>query len=170
MFEKNLINIPYWKEKFQDAKYTYFNAGVLLMNLDQIRITEIWKEWIELAKQKWEYHDQDILNITCLDKILYLSPRYNATYPIRAKGADQWDLFRKDDLAEKPVIYHFTASKPWDAKYMDQSKVWWNFVRNHTDEFLYFLDQYKKKDTINKKINRITTKGKRMFSKIFLKS
>ena len=167
VFEKHLVNISYWKEKFQNAKYTYFNAGVLLMNLNQIRSTEIWKEWIELAKQKWEYHDQDILNITCMNRILYLPPKYNATYPIRARGASLWDLFSREELTEAPVIYHFTASKPWDSKYMDQSKVWWDFVINHTTEYNYYLKRYNELDTINKKMRRFTAKGKRIFTKLF---
>mgnify|MGYP000535082720 CR=1 FL=1 len=166
VFEKHLMNIPYWKEKFQNAKYTYINAGVLLMNLEQIRSTEIWREWIDLAKHKWEYHDQDIMNISCINKILYLPPKYNATYPIRAKGADLWDLFSSEELIEKPVIFHFTASKPWDSKYMDQSKVWWDFVKNHTTEYKYYLKRYNKLDTINKKMQRFTLIGKRIFTKL----
>lgn len=166
VFEKHLINIDYWEERFKKSKYTYINAGVLLMNLEQIRTTEIWKEWVELAKYKWEYHDQDILNISCMNKVLFLPPKYNATYPIRAKGADFWDLFTSEELAEKPVIFHFTASKPWDSKYMNQSQVWWAFVKNHTEEYNYYLNRYNKLDSINKKMQRLVLKGKRIFAKI----
>jgi UDP-glucose:(galactosyl)LPS alpha-1,2-glucosyltransferase len=170
VFEKHLKNIHYWEEKFINAKYTYINAGVLLMNLKQIRFTEVWKEWLELAKKKWEYHDQDILNMSCMNKILYLPPKYNATYPIRAKGSDLWDLFSKEELNEKPVIFHFTASKPWDSKHVSQSNIWWDFVKKHTNEYHYFLKRYNKLDTINKKMTRFTSKGKRIFTRLFSSS
>jgi lipopolysaccharide biosynthesis glycosyltransferase len=166
VFEKHVTDIDYWEERFKNSKYTYINAGVLLMNLEKIRITMVWKEWIELAKHKWEYHDQDILNMTCVNRILYLPPKYNQTYPIRAKGADLWDLFSSEELLEKPVIYHFTAVKPWDSKYMNQSKVWWDFVKNNTKEYNYYLKRYNKIDTINKKIKRFTSKIERIFAKI----
>ncbi|UJF29146.1 glycosyltransferase family 8 protein [Kaistella sp. 97-N-M2] len=170
VFEEHLVEIPYWKEHFSNAKYTYINAGVLLINLEKIRLTKIWEKWLELAKYKWEYHDQDILNMSCKNKILFLSPKFNATYAVRAKGADQWDLFSKYELSEKPVIYHFTAKKPWDSKYMDQSTVWWNFVKNNTTQYSYFYKRYNKEDVIRKKLNRISLKMKRVFTIIFPRS
>ena len=129
VFEKHLKEIAYWKEKYENFKSYYINAGVLLLNLKEIRATKIFKEWITLSNENWEYHDQDILNMSCFGRIYYLPPKYNATYAIRAKGSSNWGLFSNEELSEEPVIYHFTASKPWNAKYMKQSRVWWNFVK-----------------------------------------
>lgn len=155
VFEKNIKNIPYWKNEFQDSKNTYFNAGFLVMNLEEIRKTEIWKDWLSLSSKIWEYHDQDILNITCKNKIVFIPPKFNATYAIRAKGASNWKLFTKNQLEEKISVYHFTAGKPWNAKYMNQSKVWWSFVKEHTNLYPYFISNYNKIDTLRNKIDRV---------------
>tara|TARA_B110000967_G_scaffold2688_1_gene2815 strand:+ start:36 stop:989 length:954 start_codon:yes stop_codon:yes gene_type:complete len=155
-FDKQLKEVVYWNEKFNDAKNSYFNSGVLLLNLAEIRSTYIWREWLELLlKEKWEYLDQDILNITCRNKTVFLPPKYNATYAIRAKGSDQLGLFSKDELTDTPVIYHFTAKKPWNAKYMNQSDVWWSFIKEYDiTKYRYFLKRYRESQTPNVKLQR----------------
>lgn len=158
--DKLLSKLSYWKQRFGDSKSGYINAGVLLLNLKQIRKEEIWKEWLEYGHEQWEFHDQDILNITCKGRIAFLPPKYNATYAIRAKGAEGYGLFSKAELSAPPVIFHFTAAKPWNAKYMSQAKVWWNFVKEHTDLYDYFLTEYKKIDTTTKKIKRFLRRVK----------
>ena len=168
VFDKHMLNIDYWKVKFQNSKYTYINAGVLLMNLSEIRNSEVWKKWIELSKYKWEYHDQDILNMSCSNKILFIPPKYNATYPIRAKGAGLWDLFSKEELSETPVIYHFTAKKPWNAKYMNQADVWWSFIKKYDiTKYRYFLKRYRESQTPSVKLQRFYQRSiKRIFKTI----
>lgn len=165
IFEKNMKQIEYWPKIFGDSKNKYINAGFLIMNLNEIRKIGIWEEWLRLSKNKYEYHDQDILNMTCKDRILYLKPKYNSTYPIRAKGAENWNLFTKEELSEQPVIYHFTAAKPWNAKYIKQNRVWWEFIKNHTDLYPYFIKEYKNKQTILIRFKR----QKKRFLNLFLK-
>lgn len=167
VFDTHMLNIDYWKAKFQYSKYSYINAGVLLMNLREIRYTKIWKEWIELSKQNWEYHDQDILNMSCSNKILFLPPKFNATYPIRAKGADLWDLFSKKELSETIVIYHFTASKPWNSKYSEQSSVWWDFIKRYDAElYIDFLRVYRKSQTVKVISQRFGTRSIQILRRI----
>jgi hypothetical protein len=93
--------------------------------------------------------------MTCQNKIHYLPPKYNATYAIRAKGAEKWPLFTKEALSEKPIVYHFTAAKPWNAKYMKQADVWWNFVQKHSNLYDDYLNNYKKQNTFAVKFNRL---------------
>jgi len=173
VFEKHIENIPYWKKTFGDSKYTYINSGFLIMNLTEIRKTEIWKKWIKLSSQPWEYHDQDILCMTCKEKITYLAPKYNSTYAIRAKEAINWDLFTKEELSQKPVVLHYTAGKPWNSKYMKQADEWWYFVENHTDLYSYFLSNYKKNYKLHHKIkrltNRVINKIKRLINRVINK-
>jgi len=152
--EKLLSQLDYWEKSFGDFKSDYINAGVLLMNLKEIRKHGLAKKWLEYRNEKWEFFDQDILNISCKGKIKYLAPKYNATYAVRASGAESYGLFSKAELSETPVIFHFTAAKPWNAKYMSQAKVWWDFVKNNTTMYDYFLTEYKKKYTLKRKVNR----------------
>lgn len=144
VFDRLLIEIPYWKERFHDSKNTYFNAGVLLMNLDLIRKDNLSEYWKKLSLLNWEFHDQDILNFSCKNRVFFLPPKFNATYPIRAKGNDKREIFSKEALNVTPSIYHFTASKPWNSKYISQSDVWWKFLKKETLYYDYFLYEYKK--------------------------
>jgi lipopolysaccharide biosynthesis glycosyltransferase len=51
----------------------YFNAGVLVLNLEAFRNTISMKELLDFsASEEWQFPDQDILNILCEDKVLFL--------------------------------------------------------------------------------------------------
>ncbi len=163
VFESNIKNLPYWKEKFYDSKTTYINAGFLIMNLDEIRKSGIWEKWLELSKEKWEFHDQDILNMSCKNRIKFLPPKYNTTYAIRALKNKNCELFTKEELEEKPIVYHFKSAKPWNAKYMKQSDVWWDYVKNYNSLYLYFYERYKKNDKVSSKLKRLK---RRIFNKL----
>ena len=154
-FDNKMKTISYWPKYFGDSKELYFNAGVLLMNLKEIRSSSVEQQWAKMATKDWEFHDQDILNYSCKNKIRYLPPKYNASYPIRAKGASKWTLFSQKELHEDAVIYHFTASKPWNSKHISQADVWWTFLFNE-DKKLYtqFYDSYIGAQTFKIKINR----------------
>lgn len=58
----------------------YFNAGVLLINVDYCRRNHIWKQalhFIESKKENLRSHDQDVLNAVLKDQVLYLPINYN---------------------------------------------------------------------------------------------
>ena len=64
------LNLP-------SMKY-YVNAGVLLMNIKQIREDNMTQKFIKLTTRTYDFQEQDILNIACYGKILTLPPKYNA--------------------------------------------------------------------------------------------
>jgi lipopolysaccharide biosynthesis glycosyltransferase len=142
VFDSLMLKFDYWSKYFFDLKDDYINSGFLIMNLKEIRKTKIWEKWIDLSKNQWEFHDQDILNFTCKNKIHFLPPKYNMTYPLREDEAYKWGLFNENLLLETPIVYHFTASKPWHSKYLNQSDVWWVFLKENTDLYDYFLQKY----------------------------
>lgn len=52
--------------------YTYFNAGVLLMNLDFLRehnASEVMLERVYIDNDRYEYNDQDVMNEMFFDKV-----------------------------------------------------------------------------------------------------
>lgn len=96
----------------------YFNAGMLLMNLDWFRRDDISGQclnWIKDNAEVAKFMDQDALNVVCHGKILQLPARFNVTtgifkrefYGVYIDGKD-WD-----EAVENPVIVHYTAFKPW---------------------------------------------------------
>ncbi len=70
---KYRMNIP--------QEYSYFNAGVMLMNLRYLREADakrILLEKVYADNGRYEYNDQDVLNETYYDKLLYVPwEKYN---------------------------------------------------------------------------------------------
>jgi lipopolysaccharide biosynthesis glycosyltransferase len=95
-----------------EGKQEYFNAGVMLFNLDFIRKSgldekpfSILREW----KEKIGYADQDVLNLAYHGKVMFVSRRYNFT--------GKWGTREKPSCI---VIRHFASfsQKPWNCKLM----------------------------------------------------
>ena len=51
----------------------YINAGVLLINLARIRKDNIQNAFLKCAKKNYRHMDQDVINVVCQDKILFLN-------------------------------------------------------------------------------------------------
>lgn len=61
-------------------KDSYVNAGVLLMNLSQIRQDKLQDKWIREANTtRYSAHDQCILNKTCKGKINLMNNKFNVS-------------------------------------------------------------------------------------------
>ena len=120
-------------------KGQYVNAGIMLMNLAYIRESGIENEWLERAKRKYEYQDQDILNITCKDRIVYLPLKYNLAAYLIPKWFKQYytqGIYCKEesrDAQKKPVILHYAGEKPWDIREAYRVDEWWHYVLPQKD-------------------------------------
>jgi lipopolysaccharide biosynthesis glycosyltransferase len=113
----------------------YINAGILLINLKEIRTQDLYSTWIKLSKtETFKYYDQDILNITCQNRIVQLPLKFNF-YPgnknVGYKKAIKSRLHTKREFEEAmkfPVILHYIYIKPWDKRtYL--SHVWWEYAK-----------------------------------------
>jgi lipopolysaccharide biosynthesis glycosyltransferase len=95
---------------------SYFNAGVILVNIKAWRDDKLDEKFITIAKEyadKLEWVDQDILNIYFANNWYQLDKKYNGIH-----------ITQK--LAAEPVIIHYnTYSKPW------------HYVDTHPYNFLY---------------------------------
>ncbi len=120
------------EDYMNDAKYrrlglsgpkTYFNAGMLLINLDYWRKHNVYERCIDciaVIPEKLLLHDQDTLNIVLQNEVLHVSVRYNMqTGLLHIKRKLSEDV-RKDILecVNKPTIIHYTGPrKPWLKHY-----------------------------------------------------
>ena len=110
--------------------YRYFNAGVLLLNMKQIR-ERYGSEAYANAMAEWDYAmdcpDQDILNWVHRDAVGYLP-------------WDKWDLFSKhahqlgityEDVKAQAAIIHFAGSKPWNTTNLHYGieQLWWDYAK-----------------------------------------
>jgi lipopolysaccharide biosynthesis glycosyltransferase len=100
---------------------TYFNAGVLLINVKAWRKGKVSAQLIDLANKymdKIDWWDQDILNIFFSENWKTMDPRYNT-------------LLYADTLPENPVILHYAGrEKPWLYVYdPPYKKLYWKYLR-----------------------------------------
>ncbi len=85
---------------------SYFNAGLLLINLQKWRENNVSAQVIQFIKENptvIKLMDQDALNAVLYDKWLKLDPKWNYTSDIQ-----------KRHQIDNPAIIHFTGKyKPW---------------------------------------------------------
>ena len=115
------LNLP-------SMKY-YVNAGVLLMNIKQIREDNMTQKFIKLTTRTYDFQEQDILNIACYGKILTLPPKYNALITRLKENNLLRNLYSEQDIIEannSPHIIHYIGvKKPWKSFDVYMEKYWW---------------------------------------------
>ena len=120
------LNLPSMKK--------YVNAGMMIMNLKQIRNDNITQKFQELAKRNYDSQDQDVINVACYGKILTLPPKYNAMV-LSLKGNNPLlrDLYTEQEIYEannSPTIIHYANKfKPWNSIGVYKEKFWWNIAK-----------------------------------------
>jgi UDP-glucose:(galactosyl)LPS alpha-1,2-glucosyltransferase len=123
----------------------YFNAGFVMMNLEEIRKANFDDTWQMMSRQEHCFMDQDILNITFMDKVVYLPPRYNVLANL-VKHKNYQELLTENVFSQKeiedvyynPAVLHFAGRKPWDNKDVAYADEWWKYVREKTPLYDYF--------------------------------
>lgn len=108
---------------------TYYNAGVLLINLTMWRLAKIenvFMEYYRFMRGQLLYNDQDILNHCCKGRILTLSHTYNLSpnlfyfpryFVKRLQPAyDTGSAKEYAKILSSPVIIHYMGDeRPWIA-------------------------------------------------------
>lgn len=101
---------------------SYFNAGVLVMDLATMRRSDAVRGLVAVAAQRADrmsWYDQDALNVTFAGSWLALHPRWNAQNSLWTWAEWARALFGPELLAEAlstPAIVHFEGPavvKPW---------------------------------------------------------
>ncbi len=161
---------PYW-HLLSGMQGRYINSGVLLMNLDGIRRRGLERQWEELGRQKLYYQDQDILNITCKDAIVYLPLACN-----RLAYMQEADYHRfveeglstreeYEEAMEAPVILHYAGEKPWNRYDTNLGDVWWAYVNSQPDLNDLFDEERARRNHGPTLAGRAVRKMKKMFSR-----
>ena len=95
----------------------YFNAGVLLININFWRKNNLLEKFIEFATlhpERIVAHDQDILNYVLRNNKLRLPLKYNTQNGFLYKNVGiSWEYEKEiEDAIKNPFILHYTGSKP----------------------------------------------------------
>lgn len=116
------------KDKLVNSKY--FNSGVMLMNLKQIRNRYSFDTYIDAMKQ-WNFEmtapDQDILNYVHAGNVGYIDYK---KYDLFARMAynDGWD---EEKLKKENIIIHYAGDKPWGGAntHYCLEMLWWEYAK-----------------------------------------
>ncbi len=113
---------------------TYFNSGVMLLNLKKIRDENIEKKLMEAAKRNNKYwHDQNVLNSVFKNNCVLLDYRWNYLWSAPGNkdyGKTDYNERQKYDLARKnPMIIHYaTSTKPFTNNTWEWGKQFWDYA------------------------------------------
>lgn len=101
-------------------KHRYFNAGVLLIDLEAWRKRDFVNQALNLLSQEelqLDYADQDVLNVLCEGRTTYLPFRYNLQEAMLRRHVPEMNEEARRKIVENlscPAIIHFTyILKPW---------------------------------------------------------
>lgn len=138
----------------------YVNAGVLLFNLKQLREDKINLIFNEHLCKNYPYEDQDIINVCCYNRILFLPAKWNLftlfmgqLHQMREIGISESTI---DDFINRKGIIHYATPfiRPWEKESCWANDEWWNVAREWKNEISYQtlrkkVDEYEKKNTWN---------------------
>ena len=96
----------------------YFNSGMLLMNLEEMRKNNVEEQMLESLKYNlFAFPDQDCINYVCHDHVKIIEPKYNFMVLFKSTW-NRLDNEQKERLLpykeekERPLIIHYLL-KPW---------------------------------------------------------
>lgn len=133
-------------------KNKYLQAGFLMMNTKKMREDGIVDQFIALSKNKYQFQDQDILNIVCDGQYKLLPIMYNMTdyvYMFLHQKHEYFNNMSDTEISNalKKGTLHYNGHKPW-KKYSLNFDIWWEYYRSSpVFDYEYYYDFfYQKKD------------------------
>lgn len=139
------LNQNNWKEYATetlglDCPYDYFQAGVLILDLDRLRNTATSEDMIQLAlKNTFRCHDQDVMNIICKNNVFYIPQQWNTLMNWQEPGRSRMDIMKMAprmlyteymNARKTPYVIHFAGyQKPWDTVDCDFSEYFWEYAK-----------------------------------------
>lgn len=121
-----------------EKPYEYFQAGVILFNLDEMRKTLDVKSLLKFASSyEWELLDQDVLNFIAQGKTKLIDMSWNVMYDWRrirlTKIVALAPVALYDAYVEahkNPKIVHYAGpEKPWQDPECDFATLYWQTAR-----------------------------------------
>lgn len=114
-----------------DASHVFFNAGVILFNLERIRKRYSLSDVIKILNERSEellLQDEDILNIMFANEVTYADEN---VYNHQIYGFNPVSLYERKK-AENASILHFSGPfKPWKVDYLAANwldDLWWRYA------------------------------------------
>ena len=182
LFEIDLSNIavaavedPYfdWHKQLEmDATAHYLNSGVMLMNLEYMRIHSIPQKVFDFALRSpnaIKYADQCALNSVLNGNWHHLDPTYNLFgyyWSLKSARKSSYNELQCIEALKDPHVVHFTgAKKPWHYVYHNNRfKAMYWFYRNMTPFASRVADDFGHKSLLELLLNLIFKMKKKILS------
>ena len=125
----------------------YFNAGVLVMNLEELRKYKFQDKFLYLLEKiKFEVaQDQDYFNRICKGRVKLIDSNWN-TMPVMGE---------KENKSEIKIVHFNLGSKPWHFDNIAYQEFFWKYAEK--TEFIDIIKQakanYKEEDKIKDDAN-----------------
>lgn len=116
--------------------YNYFQAGVLVFNMQEIKKLHSTRQWLEFAQnEKLIYNDQDILNRECEGRVFYLPFEWNVMHNCAYRIAEVFTFAPAKTYSaylqsrENPQVIHYAGfEKPWSYSNVDLEQYFWQYA------------------------------------------
>lgn len=137
----------------------YFQAGVLLINLNEFRKQIKTQDLIcKTLEYQWRMLDQDVLNGICQGKVKFLDMKWNVLMNWNDSGKSRMDFIRYAPnryyqsyctARKNPAIIHYAGAwKPWEVPRCDFADEFWQEARKSPFyETILYENTGKKKKT-----------------------
>ena len=120
-----------------DDPYSYFQAGVLVLNTLEMRKSYTIDQWLEFASDtRYIYNDQDVLNAYCKGRVVFLPYEWNVMIDCGGRigsifslaPAKEYDAFLDSRTHEK-IVHYAGFEKPWKMSGCDRFELYWEYAR-----------------------------------------
>lgn len=128
----------------------YFNSGMLVINSKLQRENQLKEQYEELARKKFLYQDQDILNIVCKGKTAFFDRRYNLFPPV----------YDTEPTYKDNVVIHYAGGKPWNEFTFAWAEWWDVYKKSIFHEYGYYSHISRKILNPKQQIKTMVRKGK----------
>lgn len=133
----------------------YFQAGVLLLNLKEMRAKYTLKQWLTFASKWYKYSDQDVLNRYCQGNVKFLPMNWNVIIdccnyrvPVIINAAIASVNSEYFAAREDPYIIHYAGcEKPWKQRNVDFDYMFWKYARTSPFYEKMVFDAFSKSST-----------------------
>ncbi|RWR03193.1 lipopolysaccharide 1,2-glucosyltransferase [[Pantoea] beijingensis] len=105
--------------KNSELNHSYFNAGVMLVKLNKWKENGFFEKALSLLldkNNKFQFFDQDVLNLLYVGNVQFLSNNFNCIYGIKQELKNR-DITRyKETITESTKLIHYIGvTKPWNT-------------------------------------------------------
>ena len=146
---------------------TYFQAGVLLLNLAEFRRSHPTEEMLALAESKvWRWPDQDLLNSLAQGDYVRLDPRWNVLH--------DWQRLRRSHIiAQAPEdvrrAYEASRADPWIVHYAGPDNRPWLYPKaDFADRFWDYASRSPFHDELLRRLRASYREPRRLGKRAFL--